>query len=65
MSHPEFFTNTTKATFLYHKGKKRTQRTQSEASSTSDFVSFVLLCAFFVKIVSLWNFGMTHVCVYH
>ena len=54
MRYPGFL-NVTKATFYYHRGKKRTQRTQSEASSTSNFVCSVFLGVFFVKIMSLWN----------
>ena len=42
--------------FFITKEKKRTQRTQSEASSTSNFVSSVLLCVFFVKTVSFVNY---------
>ena len=55
MGYPDFLETLPKRHFIITKGKKRTQRTQSEASSTSNFVSFVLLWVSFVKIMSLWN----------
>jgi hypothetical protein len=56
MSHLDFFHKHYKSDIsLSQREKKRTQRTQSEASSTSDFVLFVVLGAFSVKIMSLWN----------
>ena len=51
MSHLDFFHKHYKSDIsLSQREKKRTQRTQSEASSTSDFVLFVLLCENYVAL---------------
>ena len=57
MSHPEFFRKDYQSDiFLSQRKKRGHKRTQSEASSTSNFVSSVPLCVFFVKIMSFVNY---------